>query len=366
MQRSSALLLWFVLVGLLVAAQSAARAEICLPPAIGDRPRLTELGKTQVLWLELLFRQHEVCWRAPRVPDETRIFAIGNSTTFGFPLPYDQSAIGLVNQHLERRGIPAHVFNLGFAYTYQVKEALILSEVLAYEPDFIVYGVTLDDLIHIAPFRYRPLVEFFNSNSFAVERLAANPPPTFEEPFRRYLDAQADDVRPYAAWLGLRQAGTFIRVRARQTAKTLRKRLFPGVPDEKPEILDTKPDYRCKPAAREFNKTHENWQAWSMLDYLAELRAETGIEVLVVNWPVAHEPQGRCYNVRYPAAAFADYVSWMEDKAESLKLPYLDIHDLLAPVDFVDSVHPTASGQRKVAVELEAKLDELLAASGAR
>ena len=97
-----------------------------------------------------------------------------------------------------------------------------------------------------------------------------------------------------------------------------------------------------------------------MLEYLAKLRRETGVEVLVVNWPVAHEPRGDCYNVRYPTAAFQDYVDWMEETSETLGLEYLDLHDLLTRREFVDSVHPTVRGQRKVALRLGNKIAALL------
>lgn len=350
-----------LLVGFFIlAGATTVWAKICLPPVSGDRPRLHDIDKTGVLWLELLLRQHEVCWREARSPNERRIFAIGNSAIYGFPWPYESTAIALVNEELERQGVAAHIFNLGFVFTYQTKEAMILSEALRYEPDFIVYGVTLDDYAHLAPFPYLPVTKFFEANSRAVARLAADPPRSFEEPFRLYRDAQAADVRPYASWIEFRQAGTFVRLAAQQTAKTIRKRMFPSFQEEGPRIGKKNPRYDCNKIKRSFEKTYANWNEWSMLEYLAQLRAETGVEVLVVNWPVAHEPRGDCYNVRYPNESFEEYLEWMQKKADGLGLAYLDLHDLLDRLEFVDSVHPTIEGQRKVATRLGEALTRLL------
>lgn len=318
------------------------------------------MDKTGVLWLNLLLRQHEICWREPQSSPETRIFAIGNSAIYGFPWPPELSAVALINRKFVQQGVPAHLFNLGLMYTYQVKEAMVLSEALRYEPDFIVYGVTLDDLGHLAPFPYLPVSAFFDANSRTVDRLAADPPPSFAQPFQRYREAQAQDVRPYAAWIEFREIGTFVRLAVQQTAKALRKKLFPAYLDPMLPVTKGSPPYRCRDVIPSFHEKYANWQDWSMLEFLADVKTKTGVEVLIVNWPVAHYPRGKCYNVRYPAAAFREYVAWMEEKAEDLGLEYLDLHDLLMRREFVDSIHPTARGQRKVAQRLGAKITAIL------
>jgi hypothetical protein len=353
-------LLGLLLLALLLDA-SRATAGLCLPPLLGGRPRLHEVGRLHVMWLDLLMREHEVCWREPAVPNEARIFALGNSTIFGFPLPADRTAIGLVDRRFANRGIPAHVFNLGFVFTYQLKELLILSKALPYEPDLIVYGVTLDDFLHRAPLEYASMKEFFEANSGTIERLAADPPATFAEPLERYREAQARTVRPIAPWIALRQTGSFVRRYVAEFAMALRKRMFPDLPDENALIQKPNPHYSCETVKRDFEKNFSDWKAWSMLDALAELRDERGIDVLVVNWPVAHVPRGDCYNIRYPAAALADYAVWMKERTAALDLPYLDLHDLLLPSEFVDSLHPTAHGQAKVAARLAVRLEAWLA-----
>jgi hypothetical protein len=342
-----------------------ARSQICLPPLVGEQPRLHQLGEVRVFPLELLLRQHEVCWRAPATPDEKRIFAFGNSSIFGFPHSSENSAVGLVNTEFDRLGVPAHLYNLGFVFTYQVKDAVILNESLQYEPDVIVYGVTLDDLRSAAPMPYPALNKFFEGNVRAVDRLAEASPPTLEEPIRLYQKALHDDSRAEALWLDLRRFGTFLRVRAADTAEAIRKLWFPDLPEPQPTIDRRSANYDCRETMAHFNMWFARWGEWNLLEYLAELKRERGIEVLVVNWPVNRQPRGECYNARYPTTALEQYTGWLERKTRSLGLPYLDLHDALEREDFVDSVHPTRAGQQKVAARLIEPLNRLLESSAA-
>jgi hypothetical protein len=247
-----------------------------------------------------------------------------------------------------------------------LKEALIINESLRFEPDAIIYGITLDDLVHLAPLQYPPIVEFFDGNSLAVERLAEAPPPTLADPFRRYQRAQAGSIRRWALWRNFRQVGKFIRSAANDTARSIARFWFPNLPNERQQIMPRALRYDCEKISRAFNEKYRNWRDWSVLDYLAELRDTNGIDVLVVSWPVAHEPRGSCYNSRYPADVFAEYTLWLEQKTADLDLPYLDLHDLLESRDFVDSLHPTFHGQRKVAARLEPAIIEHLVPSAAR
>lgn len=143
-----------------------------------------------------------------------------------------------------------------------------------------------------------------------VERLAAQPAPNFGEPLERYREAQAESIRPSAAWIAMRQTGTLARSATRRFAMALRKRMFPELRERMPGVQKTNPRYACDPVVRDFETNSANWKQWHMLDFLAELREETGVEILVVNWPVAHQPRGDCYNIRYPTEAMSDYDDW--------------------------------------------------------
>ena len=99
------------------------QAWLCLPPIFDDGLRLHPRPVPQVFWLELLLRQHEICWYRPASARERRIAVFGNSTVYGFPLAAEESFTALLNQHFEARRVRARLFNLGFvAASYMMRE----------------------------------------------------------------------------------------------------------------------------------------------------------------------------------------------------------------------------------------------------
>jgi len=357
MWRSSALAL------LLLALAPAARSDVCLPPTFEGGTRLIRPGQARVLWLEPLLRQHEACWRSPARPDEQRVFVYGSSSIFGFPHPSAKSAVGLVNRAFAADGTPAHLFNLGMVWTYMPKDALIVHESQRFAPDVIVYAVTLDDFYHHAPAGFPPLDAFFLANSAAVDAFAAESPPGVAEPLARYESDWAGDRPLEPAWRRWRQAGLFVRVGVEQLGRGVRARWFPGLAYDAPPVDPAKTHYDCAAVHERFDAFWKDWRDWSLLPYLAQLRREHGVEVLVVNWPVAYEPVGDCHNARYRTTDLEAYRRWLRVQASAHELGFLDLHGLLGAGDFVDSIHPTAEGQRRIAGRLGAALRALLAGS---
>jgi hypothetical protein len=349
---------WLAAAVILVAA-TGARASFCLPPLMEDGSRLVAATDARVLWLEPLLRQHEVCWRDPAQPGEARIFVIGSSGIFGYPHAADKTAVAIVNRAFDEQGTPAHLFNLGMLWSYAAKDALILREAERYRPDAIVYAVTFDDFYHQSPVGYPPVDNFFLRNSRAVDRAAAEKLTGIGEPFDLYRRFWSDDVAGEAAWRAFREIGSLARVLVRQLAVSSLSAWFPDHLVGMPDSPEPKDDYDCAEVHR-FALNWMNWKDWSLLPWLAELERERGTPVLVVNWPVAPDPAGDCFNARYLEANFDDYNAWLRRETEARGLAYLDLHDLLAPEDFLDSIHPGVEGQRAVAVRLEAALRELL------
>src|SRR5262245_5810935 len=110
----SAFLLLLLVLTAFMPAPAHARPWLCLPPAFDQGRRLHPLPNPDVYWLEIMLRQHELCWRAPRTPNELRVLLLGSSAVYGFPLPVEETLSGYLNDHFARTGTPAHMFNLGF------------------------------------------------------------------------------------------------------------------------------------------------------------------------------------------------------------------------------------------------------------
>ncbi len=351
-----------VAASLLLAHPTAAR--VCLPPLFEHGQRLHPLTGMQIMWLDPLLRQHEFCWRDK--PREVRIALFGDSAVFGFPLPAEQTFSALVNQRLDAAGIPAHLFNLAWVFTYQMRDTVILHEALAYDPDLIVYVMTLADLTHVAPTAYPiPLVRFFELNTDALARLAAAPPAGLQEPVERYR-VVADRSRWLVTADRMRQLGYLTRAASRSVAGTLARRVGAEPAAEPLPVPARKTAYDCEATLRQNALFFQDFEQWNPLEDLADIRARRGIDVLVVNGPDEPEPDGECFNRRYSKALFSEYNRWLAAETARLGLPYLDLHDLVAPENFIDSLHVTAAGHRQIADRVAPALEPLVAARLAR
>jgi hypothetical protein len=344
----------------LICAARPAAARFCLPPLFEDGQRLHPLTDVRVMWLDPLLRQHEICWRERA--GEVRIALFGDSAVFGFPLPADQSFSAVINNRFAAAGVPAHVFNLAWVFTYQPRDALILHEALAYAPDVIVDALTLSNFLHVAPLPWPPpMVRFFELNTDALARLTTTPPPGLAEPF--------EDYRPVAersVWLvatdRLHQLGSLAHVAAHQHASSLARRL--GT-EPRPEPSPRRPrigPYDCQATLKDNATMYTEFERWNPLEDLANIRARTGKAVLVINWPTARDPNGDCYNRRYGAALLAEYNRWLSAETTRLGLPYLDLHDLLEPTEFFDTLHVTPAGHQRIAERVAQVLEPMLRA----
>ena len=348
----------FALAFMCAARPSAAR--LCLPPLFENGQRLHPLTDVRLMWLEPLLRQHEICWRDKA--SDVRIALFGDSAVFGFPLPADQSFSALLNAQFAAARLPAHIFNLAWVFTYQPRDALILHESLAYEPDLIVYVLTLVNLMHVAPAPYPfPLVRFFELNTEALTRLTAAPPPGLAEPFELYRQ-----VADRSIWLvatdRLRQLGYLTHAVFHSLANDMTRRLGAEPPPEPLPAPTHLAAYDCQATLKQNATMFRDFESWNPLEDLAAIRARTGTDVLVINWPDAAEPRGRCFNRRYGAALIHEYNRWLGEETARLGLPYLDLQDLLAPSEFIDSLHVTADGHRQIAERVAQALEPLVQA----
>ncbi len=278
LSSTTALLFALALAGALAAGarRAEARPWLCLPPVFEGGQRLQPLTPPHIFWLPLLLRQHELCWRPLLRPAERRIVLLGNSAVLGFPLDVEKTFGGLLNRHFAERGIPAHLYNLGFVTTYQVRDVLILHEALAYKPDVIVYPLSLDDLAHIAPMPYAMLVQFFDSNRAAMSELIADPPPGLEEPFRLYGKYFLEHPDPAAAVESLREVGAFLRATARAGAEWFFQRFNSPLPPFDPGKRKRKMKYDCSDTEWKTATNLSNWEKWNVLVVPAGAAREAG------------------------------------------------------------------------------------------
>ena len=349
-----------VLLTVLVPARSAASPWLCLPPAFDHGKRLHPLPSPEVYWLPLLLRQHELCWRRLIAPSEQRVAVFGSSAVYGLPLPVHATFADLINQQYAADGVSAHLFNLAFVAPYQVRDAMIIDQALAYEPDVILYPMTLAEFRHLAPIAYPTFAHFFNMNDGALRALADQPPKGLEEPFARYMQNLARTESTRHATDELQDAGLYARRAARAAGESIAAALNSPRPPFRSQQPPRQRNYNCAKTLTTIAKEYRDWKTWSILPYLAELQRTRGIRVLVVHWPVAHEPVDDCYSIRYTAAGVADCSAWLREETARHDLAYLDLRDLLAADLFIDSIHVSRAGHRQIADQIVPALAPLL------
>ena len=338
---------------------SSARPWLCLPPVFDGGQRVHGMPAASVFWLEPLLRQHELCWRSPAAAGEQRIMMFGSSAVYGLGLPVDRTVGGLLNGRFAANHTPAHLFNLAQVAPYQVRDAVVIHAALRYDPDVILYPVTLAEFHHHAPVRYRAQSRFFAANRRVVDQMAAAPPAGLAEPFERYRAAFEHESTASLLSGPLRESGLFLRASALAAAQWVTARFnSPVLPMSLPRKRQTQ--YSCDKTRQSGALDFHEWKQWNILAYLQQLQREHDARVLVVHWPVAHEPVGDCYNVRFTRALVAEFVEWLAAETRARGLAHLDLHDLLTTDEFIDSVHVSESGHRRIADAIAPVLESLL------
>jgi hypothetical protein len=333
---------------------------MCLPPFFEGGQRLLPAPGPYVDWLAPLLRQHEVCWR--RVAGEQRIFVIGNSAVHGLPHPPEETFQALLNHTFDTRGVAAHVFNLAWINAYQWKDAFILNQALPFAPDVIVYPTTLSDIDHTRYSFFATLVRFFDANGPEVVAFADERPPGLEPCAAAYARAQRERLAQTGTMARLHELGGLVRAAVYDRAARLALRFDPAHPLSAGAVNARLPGpYDCAAVHRAIDPIVSDWHDWSILPYLSDVGRRTGAAIVVVNWPLFHDPVADCYSGRYTNAGVGFFDDWLAAETARLGVTYVDLHDALAPEDFLDSIHVARSGHRKIMERLAPVLEAVVA-----
>ena len=356
---------------LLFARVAPAAAEICLPSLAEAGQRLHEMPAPSVLWLELLLRQHEACWTAGEPHDRLRVFFYGNSAILGHPEPVRDTAVDHLNRIWKATGMRARAFNFGFVTAHAMKDMLIVRESLRYGPDVIVYGAIPSDFTrYIAsdymegmPGAFNAVARFMRNSAPALLDFAAERPAGLKRTLGRYRRAFGDVERRWwhpSTWR-VREVLAFAYTATATRLRALALRLGLVDPPGEPRSGRTAGSYSCEETQlRNARDYYRRWGDTNPLAYLAQLRERTGIPVVIVNWPIAHEPFEICYNSYVTNQTVTGFGNWLRAEAKRLGLPLVDLSRNLIPRDFLDTLHPNARGQRKIAGGLAPFLDPVL------
>ena len=349
--------------------------DACLPSLDEQGRRLHEMPAPGVLWLEPLLRQHEACWTAGGPHDELRVFVYGNSAVQGHPLRADDIATEFLNRYWKEMGVPARAFNFGFVSAHALKDMFIVHESLRYRPDVIVYGTYPVDFTRFILVRARdaprgslePMIRFMRNSAGTLRAFAAEHPAGLERPLELYGRALAHVERRWSKPLTwpVGEITAFVRTAIATRVRPLGERLGLREPLGEPTSGAPIGPYDCRAVHKSNARSFRQWGDVNSLAYLAEVRDRLGVPVVVVMWPISHEPSADCFNAYVTKRIVDRYRMWMRAEAARLRLPLIDLTQTLLPRDFLDTLHPNARGQRKIAGTLSPQLVPILRARAA-
>jgi hypothetical protein len=278
-----------------------------------------------------------------KAADEFRVLIIGDSGVWGWFLQHDQTLSAYINSgSYEVNGRRIVAYNLGYPVMSLTKDLLLLDAALAYQPDMVVWLVTLESF----PPEKQLVAPLVQHNAERVRRLIAennlnlDPNDTrFVNPtiFERTLVGQR---RELANWLRL-QTYSF------SWAAT---GIDQYIPDEIPlrqSDFDTDISWSVYPEPESFSA---NDVAFDVVN--AGLKLARDVPVLIVNEPIfisSGQNSDLRYNGWYPRWAYNHYRDLLIEQAETHNWHFLDLWDAIAPEEFTDSpVHLTPQGMEQL------------------
>jgi hypothetical protein len=304
--------------------------------------------------LEAMFASHAVS--APKRADEFRLLLIGDSSTWGIQLHPDETMTAFINAAgIDVGGRTVRAYNLGYPTMSALKDLLILDRALAYQPDAVIWLITLESLAR--------------AEQLAAPLLARNP-----EAARTLIDRYALDYDAASRPLPPIWERTLIGQR-RALADWWRLQACAfhwGATGIDHQVGDFTPRSNDLAADRSWKGyTAETLTADALaFDVLAAGIAAAGdVPLVLVNEPIFIADGANSdmrYNAWYPIWAYNAYRTWLADEAARRGWRLLDFWDALAPARFTDSpVHRDPQGEKETTSLLLGALSEALPALNA-
>jgi hypothetical protein len=298
--------------------------------------------------LDAMFASHELS-KGAKPADEFRVLLLGDSSTWGWLLDNADTTAGLINaMNLKTEdGRTVRAYNVGYPIMSLTKDLLMLSRAIQYQPDLIVWLVTLESFPADKQLTH-PIVQ---NNAEAVRKLITNyqlrsdpDDPSFVNP--TLLDRTiVGQRRAIADWLRLQLYGPLWG--ATGIDQYIPAQFEPAQRDLEDDetFKDMQPPMLRKDAL-----------AFDVLNAGAKMAADAGVPTLIVNEPILIS-QGQNsdirYNFFYPRWAYDQYRDLLREHTARASLPYLDLWDLVPQEEFTNSaVHLTPKGSQMLADKL--------------
>lgn len=297
--------------------------------------------------LNALFASHEIA--TPKAANEYRVVLIGDSATWGFLLKPEDTLAAKINaaRLMLADGRAVQAYNLGYPIMSLAKDLLILDQAMRYQPDMIVWLVTLESF----PYDKQLFPPLLQHNPEAMRQLITNN--------QLRLDPHDPNFITESFWdktlMGQRRA----------VADWLRSQVYgvawaaTGIDQDYPATYELRQsDFEADDSFHDLQPSHLTREdlAFDILSAGTRLARERDVPLLIVNEPTFisdGENSNIRYNFFYPRWAYDDYRPLLAEFSEQNAVPFLDVWDLVPGAEFTNSaVHLTPLGSQMLADEV--------------
>lgn len=287
--------------------------------------------------VDAMFASHAIS--AGKTSKEFRVALIGDSSVWGENLGAEE----VISEQWNKLNISCgdkiiKAYDLGYPHPSVIKDLVILDKVVEYDPDLIIWFVTLNTLIsqRVNPFltanqdRVTKILEAYDI-PFKQDRKLVKKDSDF---FEKTLVGQRSNL---ARQLKLQMLGIIWTATGADTNTSDEEH----VPNQ--EIDDNLRYHGMQPP--------DNLTDMLLFSALTAGHAIAGsVPVLIVNEPifVTNEANGVVrYNVTYPRWAYDQYRDSIANQAQNAQWNYLDLWNAVPPEYFLDAgLHLSAAGER--------------------
>jgi hypothetical protein len=302
--------------------------------------------------LDAMFASHILSGK-PKFSTEYRVLLIGDSATWGYLLLPDQTLAAYLNEMQLHTpdGKQVVFYNLGYPVMSLLKDVLLLKRGLEYQPDLVLWLVTLESFPMQKQFA-SPLLEQNQSevmrmlNDLELNKAMPTPPLVQQPLWKRSLIGQR---KALADWFRYQLYGFL------WTATHIDHAIPDEIPEKQVDLSADTEFYSQSPP-----NFDPHFLAFAVLE--AAFHLATPTPIILINEPMfisnGLNSQIR-YNFYYPRWAYDEYRNLLANFCLERSLTCWDIWNLIPPDEFTNTaIHMTPQGTAQTAQWIATALDE--------
>lgn len=293
--------------------------------------------------IDVMMASHEVS--APKDPDEFRVVLLGDSSVWGEDSPVSQSISVLWNKTADTcNGRKLEYYNLAYPHPSVVKDLIILKEAMAFDPDLVVWFVTLNSLTT------RRLSPFILANADRAVQVLDTYAIPYDPQDAAALSRQ--DTWYEKTLLGRRSdLARMVKLQALGVLWALGG--TDGYVPEGPAALPSN-DVRSDRTYKDLESVDQlqGEIMWSALAAGHDIAGQ--VPLLVINEPIFIASGANSdvrYNIRYPRWAYDYYRDELQSTSQTNQWNYLDLWDSVPAALFPDSFLHILPEGRQIVIE---------------